>query len=392
MREGLELETADVIRENWALAYNLVGRAVESTPAILTVLHRTVAETLAGPPSDFGHLRARLLMTAVQVLRTADRTALAPRTEPVDSLPGFAARTMLQVWPSGQRREAVEATRWIVDDERALLSLWWLEVAGQLSRSELDAVLGLPTTETAVVVREIEARFEDARAVVRALGSNPRCPGLADVVAHWDGEPSVRCRQRIARHVHDCAACRDTTSDLIPADRLLRGFPLVPPPRWLTERLAPPSLPAAPATRPSASPLVRLRVTGALRVAAAAVVAAVVTIGLLSYARGDAEPTTPADAALDRAALPSTGLAATTAPKITTLAGVAATRQPAPTKAAAPTKARGPAAPNPVAARPKPRKSTPTKRHHHATRGNHERSRRWHHPRGNRHGHPRRHR
>lgn len=122
----------------------------------------------------------------------------------------------------------VEATRWLEEDERELLSLWWLEAAGELTRAELAAVLELTLPHAAVRVQRVKARLESARSVLRAVAASPRCPELSTLIAGWDGRPSALWRNRLARHVRDCPQCLFSGSELVPAERLLVSFALVP--------------------------------------------------------------------------------------------------------------------------------------------------------------------
>ncbi len=45
--------------------------------------------------------------------------------------PDFADQTIERLGLSGQRLQAAEATRWLDDDDRPVLALWWQEAAGQ---------------------------------------------------------------------------------------------------------------------------------------------------------------------------------------------------------------------------------------------------------------------
>jgi hypothetical protein len=63
--------------------------------------------------------------------------------------------------------------------------------------------------------------------VVRALQAVPLCAGLADVTADWDQAPSPLWRKRIARHTRGCPRCEKHNQNLIPAERLLTGLPLI---------------------------------------------------------------------------------------------------------------------------------------------------------------------
>ncbi|SCF24239.1 hypothetical protein GA0070215_112172 [Micromonospora marina] len=62
---------------------------------------------------------------------------------------------------------------------------------------------------------------------------NPDPPraGLDDTASGWDRRPAPMWRKRFARHVRDCQHCPDATNDLVPAERLLAGLALTPPPR-----------------------------------------------------------------------------------------------------------------------------------------------------------------
>ncbi|GAA2917377.1 hypothetical protein GCM10020221_11920 [Streptomyces thioluteus] len=145
-----------------------------------------------------------------------------------DPASDFVAVTITRLGLEGQRREVAEATRWLDDGEREVLSLWWLEAAGELSRAEVAAALGLTPQHTAVRVQRIKERLDTARGVVRALAVTPRCPELAALVAPWDGVPSALWRKRVARHARTCAACGGAWSALVPAEGLLVGLGLVP--------------------------------------------------------------------------------------------------------------------------------------------------------------------
>src|SRR6185312_11445518 len=77
---------------------------------------------------------------------------------------------------SGQRRETAEATRWLDEESRELLSLWWLEASGELTRDEIVAAMGVSRQHAAVRIQRMKAQLETARAVIRALAAHPSCP------------------------------------------------------------------------------------------------------------------------------------------------------------------------------------------------------------------------
>ncbi len=157
----------------------------------------------------------------------------------------FAELTVLRLQLEGQRREVAEAVRWLDDEDRQLLSLWWLEVAGELTRRELAAAVGISRQHAAVRVQRMKQRLEIARDIVRALdghhpgAGNSPCPDLRLVTARWDGRPDSVWRKRLARHIRGCAYCSGAREAVgVPAERLLVGITLVPLPVGFTLSLA----------------------------------------------------------------------------------------------------------------------------------------------------------
>ncbi|MGW1818710.1 sigma-70 family RNA polymerase sigma factor [Streptomyces sp. NPDC002125] len=221
------------------LVYNIVGRALNGHADVDDVVQESVLRMLRGLPSlrtpkSFrswfvaitmneirGHLRER---------RTGEISAdpMAVAYDVVDPAADFVELTIVRLGLTGQRREAAEATRWLDDDDRELVSLWWLETAGQLSRAEVASALDLSPQHTAVRVQRMKERLEAARVVVRALAAEPRCVLLADLTGGWDGMPSALWRKRLVRHARDCTVCAGHRSGLVPAEGLLVGLALVP--------------------------------------------------------------------------------------------------------------------------------------------------------------------
>ncbi|MEV0445659.1 sigma-70 family RNA polymerase sigma factor [Streptomyces spectabilis] len=218
------------------LVYNIVGRALSGHADVDDLVQDVMVRMLRGLPGlrDPASFRSWLVAIAMNETRRHQRPA------PVDSGlqdaydvpdPGgdFTDVTILRLGLSGERKEVARATRWMDDDYRELLALWWLEAAGELSRGEVAAALELTPEHTAVRVQRMKAQLETARVVVRALSAEPRCPVLAQVAATWDGRPSALWRKRLVRHTRDCAACGGLGARLTPAEGLLAGLALVPP-------------------------------------------------------------------------------------------------------------------------------------------------------------------
>ncbi|MFH8453722.1 sigma-70 family RNA polymerase sigma factor [Streptomyces fungicidicus] len=220
------------------LVYNIVGRALNGHPDVDDVVQESMLRALAalGSLRDPDGFRPWLVAITMNQLRHHWRahrtapagTALHDAYDVADPGADFVDLTIVRLGLEGQRREAAAATRWLDPDDQALLSLWWLEAAGELTRAEVAAALELSPQHTAVRVQRMKAQLETARLVVRALSARPRCVLLDDVVASWDAVPSALWRKRIARHARDCTVCSGFQSGLVPAEGLLVGLGLVP--------------------------------------------------------------------------------------------------------------------------------------------------------------------
>jgi RNA polymerase sigma factor (sigma-70 family) len=223
------------------LVYNIVGRALARSADVDDVVQDTMLRVVRGlagvrDPQRFRSWLVAVTMNEVRSYRQHRHVTPAP-PEDIDNLvdPGsdFEDLTLTQLGLSDQRREAALATGWLDDDHRHLLSLWWLVEAGHLSRAEMVEALQLDPHHVTVRVARMKAQLDTARLVVRALAARPGCAGLLDMAASWDGRPTPVWRKRFARHIRDCAHCPNSTSELIPAERLLAGLALVPLPKGL---------------------------------------------------------------------------------------------------------------------------------------------------------------
>ncbi|MFE6041109.1 sigma-70 family RNA polymerase sigma factor [Streptomyces sp. NPDC056452] len=221
------------------LVYNIVGRALNGHADVDDVVQESVLRMLNGLPSlrSPGSFRSWFVAITMNQIRghwrerrTGDISAdrMEDAYDVVDPGADFVELTIVRLGLTGQRREAAEATRWLDEDDRALLSLWWLETAGELSRAEVAAALELSPQHTAVRVQRMKAQLEGARVVVRALAARPRCILLEDLTAGWDGVPSALWRKRMARHARECTVCSGHGSGMVPAEGLLVGLALVP--------------------------------------------------------------------------------------------------------------------------------------------------------------------
>ncbi|MEV0450972.1 sigma-70 family RNA polymerase sigma factor [Streptomyces sp. NPDC050600] len=227
-----------LVRAYLPLVYNIVGRALDGHADVDDLVQDTMVRALDGLPGLRDPARFRSWLVAIAMNRIRHRWRERQQA-PLPGLDGaatladpagdFTELTILRLGLTGQRREVAEATRWLDEEDRELLSLWWLEAAGELTRAELAAALDVPPRHAAVRVQRMKERLETGRTVVRALAAVPPCPQLAETTAGWDGHPSPLWRKRLARHLDTCPHCAPTRTGLAPAEGLLVGFGLVPP-------------------------------------------------------------------------------------------------------------------------------------------------------------------
>ncbi|MFH8798328.1 sigma-70 family RNA polymerase sigma factor [Streptomyces sp. NPDC017936] len=243
------------------LVYNIVGRALNGSVDVDDVVQDTMLRALDSlgalrAPESFRSWLVAITMNQVRAHwedRRHDPRPVEEASDVADPGADFVDLTMVQLQLSGQRQETARATRWLEPDDRGLLSLWWLECAGELGRAEVAEALGLSPQHTAVRVQRMKAQLEAARVVVRALDAQPSCEELRRTLVDWDGRPSALWRKRIARHARGCARCSGLWNGLLPAEGLLAGLALVAASPSLLARIRPDLGATTPAG--SASPL-----------------------------------------------------------------------------------------------------------------------------------------
>ncbi|MFR9799127.1 sigma-70 family RNA polymerase sigma factor [Streptomyces sp. MS06] len=237
-RDGDRHAQEQLVADYLPLVYNIVGRALDGHTDVDDVVQDTMLRVLHGLSGLREPARFRSWMVAIAVNEIRHRWHGRQRdtAAPLDSVPEGADRgpdfvdlTILRLELSGQRREVAEATRWLDENDREVLALWWEEAAGRLTRDELATALGLTPQHAGVRVQRMKERLEVSRVVVRAVGLRARCGELGEVTAGWDGTPSSVWRKRIARHARTCPACAKHWTDLVPPQGLLAGTALVVP-------------------------------------------------------------------------------------------------------------------------------------------------------------------
>ncbi|MFC8915538.1 sigma-70 family RNA polymerase sigma factor [Streptomyces sp. NPDC057116] len=223
------------------LLYNIVGRALSGHADVDDVVQETLMRVVRDLPALRApeSFRSWLVSITLRQITThwQRQRALADRTTAIDEalrLPDAGAAiedmTILRLHMSDERRQVVEAGRWLDPDHRVLLSLWWQECAGRLSRHDIADAMGLSVAHAGVRVQRMREQLDLSRTIVAALEADPRCPRLNETVVDWDGLTTSVWRKRIARHTRDCPTCTATTRKRVPAELLLLDLaPLVVP-------------------------------------------------------------------------------------------------------------------------------------------------------------------
>jgi RNA polymerase sigma factor (sigma-70 family) len=254
----------DLIADHLPLVYNLVGRALRGHADVDDVVQETMLRVVHGldrlrDPASFRSWLVAITMRQIQerwrdVMSVPTHSGgLGPLLDVADPGADFVDLTIVRLGLSGQRRQVAEATHWLDPDDQQLLSLWWLEAAGELTRADLAAGLRLSAGHAAVRVQRMKAQLEAARAIVGALWATPRCAQLDEVIRDWDGRPNPLWRKRIARHTRECADCAGAWSQMAPAEGLLAGLAMVPIPPATAAHVAAGLGSAAAATHASAA-------------------------------------------------------------------------------------------------------------------------------------------
>jgi RNA polymerase sigma factor (sigma-70 family) len=243
---GDQAALTELVARYVPLVYNLVGRSV-SRPADVDDITQ---EVLLGVVRDLAGLQSpasfRSWLVSITVRRVGDHfralgTAPLLAAEPQeleDAVePAFEEVSVLRLDLQGQERDLVRAGRWLDTEHRALLSLWWQECAGRITRAEVAAALELGEAHTAVSLQRMREQLEQCRLAEAALEREPLCSGLSPIVETWNGEPNPLWRKRITRHVRTCVICLRESEDQIPAPRLIAGLELLPLPAALIAAL-----------------------------------------------------------------------------------------------------------------------------------------------------------
>ncbi|MGX7674206.1 sigma-70 family RNA polymerase sigma factor [Plantactinospora sp. DSM 117369] len=234
----------ELVATHLPLVYNVIGRALNGHADVDDLVQESMVRVMRGlpglrEPDRFRSWAVTIAHRQIQrYLREHRSSRLRLQEAPpelADPSGDFAERTVTELVLTGQRRELVEATRWLADDDRHLLALWWQEAAGELTRSELAEALAITPQHAAVRLQRMRARLDSARSLVRALWAEPRCPDLPGLGSAGTGPSDSRSRKRLTRHVRECPRCTPHRHGLVPPERLLLGVSALPLPVAVAE-------------------------------------------------------------------------------------------------------------------------------------------------------------
>ncbi|MEU4245339.1 sigma-70 family RNA polymerase sigma factor [Actinoplanes sp. NPDC026619] len=294
-----------LIADHLTMLYNVAGRALGGHADVDDVVQETllrVVENISAvrDPARFsGWILAIVHRQVAERIRrrqavTARTSSLEAASEVADPGADFADATILRLGLSGQRRQVVEAVRWLDPGDRFLLSLWWLEVAGTIGRADLVTALGTGAGHAAVRIKRMRDQLELSRCIVGALDAEPRCPQLAEVVQIWDGNPGPVWRKRLGRHLRDCRICPADGRRLAPPEALLAGLAMLPLPASLAACSVPTAIVAAGVPAVAGGGLLGASVLAKVAVAAVgAVVVSGATVAALQQGSGTPRAVAP---------------------------------------------------------------------------------------------------
>ncbi|MCE0537950.1 sigma-70 family RNA polymerase sigma factor [Kineosporia rhizophila] len=225
--------------------YTIVRRALSGSPEVDDVVQETMLRALRELPR-LNHpesFRAWLAAITIRQISTHQHrwSRQTARTAALDEVPQdeaalavqFEDATVLNLQVADQRGQLVRARQWLNPDDQTLLSLWWLEATGQLTRADLATALGVSIAHATVRVQRMHAQLELTRSLTAAVENRPRCSDLERVLHKWDGRPQPVWRKRILRHTRTCPTCLGAANGLIAPEGLLVGLALLPVPAAL---------------------------------------------------------------------------------------------------------------------------------------------------------------
>ncbi|MER6077360.1 sigma-70 family RNA polymerase sigma factor [Streptomyces sp. NPDC001833] len=217
-RSGDADARAALLGEYLPLLYNIVGRGLHGHADVDDVVQETMLRAMRALPElrDPERFRSWIVAIAIRQMhdhRRRNKAALARHTQVADAaevpdpVGDFAELAVDRQTLSRAGSDLLEASRWLSDEQRRTLALWWQETAGQLTRAEVAEALHLSVPHTAVRIQRMKAKLEVAVGVLAAWRARPRCAELDTLAGGRRGVPEGRLLVRLERHVAQCPQC-----------------------------------------------------------------------------------------------------------------------------------------------------------------------------------------
>ncbi|XUL92861.1 sigma-70 family RNA polymerase sigma factor [Streptomyces galilaeus] len=217
-RSGDADARAALLGEYLPLIYNIVGRGLYGHADVDDVVQETMLRAMRALPElrDPERFRSWIVAIAIRQMhdhRRRNKAALARHTQVADAaevpdpVGDFAELAVDRETLSRAGSDLLEASRWLSDEQRRTLALWWQETAGQLTRAEVAEALHLSVPHTAVRIQRMKAKLEVAVGVLAAWRARPRCAELDTLGGGHRAVPEGRLLLRLERHVVQCPQC-----------------------------------------------------------------------------------------------------------------------------------------------------------------------------------------
>ena len=237
-----------LLGEYLPLVYNVVGRALRGHADVDDVVQETMLRVVRRLPELRDPQSFRSWVMAIAIRQIQDRAratgAAQPRYLPIeaaqdaaDPADDFADEAAERLSMSAQREDLLAATDWLTDDERQVLSLWWQELYGRLTRAQIATALSVSPQHAAVRIQRMKAKLMLALTVVRAWRAAPRCPHLASAAPGWNGRAEASVFRQLSRHVRGCPTCSAAGAVLDPIERQVVGAGMMPYPAQLLQQV-----------------------------------------------------------------------------------------------------------------------------------------------------------
>jgi RNA polymerase sigma factor (sigma-70 family) len=230
------------------LVYNVVGRALHGHADVDDVVQETMLRVVRRLPElrDPESFRSWVMAIAIRQIQDRARTtgAAQPRYLPIeaaqdaaDPADDFADEAADRLSMAAQREDLLAAAHWLSADERRVLSLWWQELYGRLTRGQIAEALAVSPQHAAVRIQRMKEKLALALTVVRAWRAAPRCPHLASAAPGWNGRADARVFRLLSRHVRGCPTCSAAGAVLDPIERQLVGAGTLSYPAQLLQQI-----------------------------------------------------------------------------------------------------------------------------------------------------------